>query len=239
MKNEIIPAVLLVSLSLTCLALVLAEVRKTLRKTPYDQPKQRIMFAIILVSVILWVALLAGLSLNGFFAHFDSLPPRPVFAILTPLPFVIFFAFSRPGTLMIRQVSPEKLVMMQGFRIVVEILILVAFLRGLFPKQMTFEGENLDIITGVLALPVGYYCFVRKSWPPSVAIAYNFIGLLLLLNILIIAVLSMPGPWRFFMNEPANSIVAHFPFIYLPGLLVPLAYSMHIFSLRQLLGGRK
>jgi hypothetical protein len=59
--------------------------------------------------------------------------------------------------------------------------------------------------------------------------------LLLLLNILVIAVLSMPSPFRYFLNEPSNVIVAQFPYILLPGVLVPLAYSLHIFSLRQLL----
>jgi hypothetical protein len=37
------------------------------------------------------------------------------------------------------------------------------------------------------------------------------------------------------MNEPANTIVAQFPFIYLPGVLVVLAFVFHVFSLRQLL----
>jgi hypothetical protein len=59
--------------------------------------------------------------------------------------------------------------------------------------------------------------------------------MLLLLNILVIAVLSMPTPFRYFQNEPANTLVAKFPFVLLPGILVPIAYTMHIFSLRQLL----
>jgi hypothetical protein len=36
------------------------------------------------------------------------------------------------------------------------------------------------------------------------------------------------------MNEPANTLVAKFPFILLPGVLVPLAYGLHILSLRQI-----
>jgi len=66
------------------------------------------------------------------------------------------------------------------------------------------------------------------------AIAFNIVGILLLLNILVIAVLSMPTSIRFFMNEPSNTLVGQFPFILLPGVLVPIAYTMHIFSLRQL-----
>jgi hypothetical protein len=51
---------------------------------------------------------------------------------------------------------------------------------------------------------------------------------------MIIAILSMPTSFRYFMNEPANTIVAQFPFIYLPGVLVVLAFAFHVFSLRQL-----
>jgi hypothetical protein len=40
------------------------------------------------------------------------------------------------------------------------------------------------------------------------------------------------------MNEPANTLVGQFPFILLPGILVPIAYGLHIFSLRQLLKQR-
>jgi hypothetical protein len=49
----------------------------------------------------------------------------------------------------------------------------------------------------------------------------------------------MPTPIRYFMNEPANTLVARFPYILLPGVLVPIAYTIHIFSLRQLLAREK
>jgi hypothetical protein len=76
---------------------------------------------------------------------------------------------------------------------------------------------------------------VKKHGSKKLAIAFNFLGVLLLLNILVIAVLSMPSPFRYFMNEPANTLVAQFPYILLPGVLVPIAYGLHILSLRQLL----
>ena len=54
-----------------------------------------------------------------------------------------------------------------------------------------------------------------------------------------IAVLSMPTSIRYFMNEPSNTLVGQFPFILLPGILVPIAYTMHIFSLRGLQAKRE
>jgi pimeloyl-ACP methyl ester carboxylesterase len=43
----------------------------------------------------------------------------------------------------------------------------------------------------------------------------------------------MPSPLRVFHNQPDSSLLTRFPFIFVPGLLVPLAYTLHIFSLRQ------
>ena len=100
---------------------------------------------------------------------------------------------------------------------------------------MTFEGGNFDVFSGILALPVGYALLKKKTNATKLAIAFNIIGFLLLLNILVIAVLSMPTSFRYFMNEPSNTLVAQFPLILLPGLLVPMAYSFHIFSLRRLM----
>jgi hypothetical protein len=147
----------------------------------------------------------------------------------------LIIAFSKTGIQLLKLVPPQWLVFMQSFRIVVELLLLFAFMAGKLPVQMTFEGRNFDVLTGLLALPVGYLLAKRKSYAFKLAIVFNIIGMLLLLNILVIAVLSMPTSVRYFMNEPSNTLVAQFPFILLPGVLVPIAYTMHIFSLRKLL----
>jgi hypothetical protein len=186
-----------------------------------------------LIIVFCWVALLTVLSLSGYFADFSHLPPRVGLAVLIPLPIVLFVAFSRTGTEWLRRVAPQRLVYWQSFRILVEIGLWVNYMRGLIPVQMSFEGRNFDVLSGLLAIPVGYYCFVRKSWPRWIVVVYNIVGLALLLNIIIISMLSMPTPLRYFHNEPANTLLGHFPYIFLPGLLVPLAYSLHILSLRQ------
>jgi hypothetical protein len=167
--------------------------------------------------------------------HFEALPPRLGLAIMAPLPVILIVAFSKTGTALLKLAPPQWTIFMQSFRVLVELLILFAFLAGKMPVQMSLEGRNFDVLTGVLAFPVGYFCFVKKSWPRGVAILFNILGIVLLLNVLVVAVLSMPGPLRHFMNEPANTLVAGFPYIVLPGILVPIAYSMHIFSLRQLL----
>jgi hypothetical protein len=181
-----------------------------------------------------WLLLLSILSIRGFFTNFSQLPPRLSFAVLVPLPVVLLFTRSRAGKQLLHHIQPQWLIYLQSFRILVEIALWLLVRNGALPVQMSFEGRNFDIIAGLLAIPVGYYCFVKKSWPPVVALLYNFAGLVLLINIVTISVLSMPTPLRVFHNQPDSSLLTTFPFIYLPGLLVPLAYTLHIFSLRQL-----
>ena len=235
MKNNFsTPGFLWPLLTLLCLVIILTGLRTVLRNTKWGKSMQNKIFFGTVFILTTWIALLTILSYNGFFTDFSKLPPRPAFAMLIPLPIIFLIALSKRGTQLLQIVPSHWLVFMQSFRVIVELLLLFAFMAGKLPVQMTFEGRNFDVITGVLALPVGYLLARKRSSAPKLAIAFNIVGILLLLNILVIAVLSMPTSIRFFMNEPSNTLVGQFPFILLPGVLVPIAYTMHIFSLRQL-----
>lgn len=183
--------------------------------------------------LIAWLILLGILSIRGFFADFSRLPPRLALALLPPLPALMLFLRSRAGKQLLQHIQPHWLIYLQSFRILVEIAIWVLVRNGSLPVQMSFEGRNFDILSGLLAFPVGYYCFVKRSWPPVIALLYNITGLVLLVNIVGISALSMPNALRVFHNQPDSSLLTRFPFIYLPGLLVPLAYTLHILSIRQ------
>lgn len=193
----------------------------------------RSVFRTTVVLLIVWIILLGILSTRGFFSDFSRLPPRLTFALLIPLPVVLLFIRSKAGKQLLLHIQPQWLIYLQSFRILVEIAIWLLVRNGSLPVQMSFEGSNFDILTGVFAIPVGYYCFVKKSWPPVIALIYNIAGLVLLMNIVAVTALSLPTPLRVFHNQPNSSLVTRFPFIYLPGVLVPLAYTLHIFSFWQ------
>ncbi|HMK02787.1 MAG TPA: hypothetical protein VK489_01295 [Ferruginibacter sp.] len=236
MKHDLsTPGALILVLCVLCIAVILYGLNKTLDKSGYMESKKQWVLIATALCIFAWAGLLSLFAYNGFFTDFSKLPPRVVFALLLPLPFVLFIAFSKTGTKLLRSVPPQWLVFMQSFRILVEVLLWMAFLANKLPVQMTFEGRNFDVLSGILAIPVGYLVLKKIHASKKLAIAYNVIGLLLLINILVVAVLSMPTSFRYFMNEPSNTLVAQFPFILLPGILVPIAYSFHIFSLRQLL----
>jgi len=102
---------------------------------------------------------------------------------------------------------------------------------------MTFEGRNLDILIGLTA-PIAAF-IVYRTRSVAFGLIWNILGFASILNIATIAVLSMPTPIRYFMNDPPNTLLAHFPYIYLPAVLVPAGYIAHILSIRQLLQRRR
>ena len=236
MKNNFSsPGFLWPLLVVFCLSVILYGLQQSLHKTNFERQKKQLIMLGTLLCFALWVTTLTVLSYKGFFANFQQLTPRPVLAMLLPLPIILLISFSSTGTQILKAVPPHWLILMQSFRILVEVLIWFAVLANKFPIQMSFEGRNFDILSGLLAL-VAAYLMVKKNYTSSkIIIGYNVIGISLLFNILIVALLSMPTPIRYFMNEPNAELVAQFPYILLPGVLVPIAYSFHFFSLRQAL----
>jgi hypothetical protein len=71
-----------------------------------------------------------------------------------------------------------------------------------------------------------------------VAVWWNLAGIVILLNVVVHALLSTPSPFRVIVTEPPTTFIGHVPYIWLPAFLVPLAWLLHLLSLRQLRAGR-
>ncbi len=220
--------------TLTFYGLLFVQLKKSLGATDFTPQKQRKIFNNTVIALIGWTIFISAISLSGFLSDFTTFPPRQVIVLLVPLISISWAVSTNTAKEVLRHIPAHVIIYLQSFRIVVEILLWMLFLDSLIPIQMTFEGGNLDILSGISA-PIVAYFFFKKKVSKSLAIAWNIICLGLLLNIVVTAILSMPTPLRVFMNEPANTIVARFPVVWLPGLLVPLAYGLHFISLRQLL----
>lgn len=225
-----------IALSVFCVLYIYRTLNLALPKTTFAPHKQKRIKRQFIGAVIAWTTLISLLAWSQFFANFDSIPPRLFLVLLIPLVTAIALTlFSSTLKEILWHIPPQKLIYIQSFRIIVEVLIWLLFVQEFLPIQMTFEGMNFDVLSGLFAPIVAYYCFTKARWPKWVAIAYNLMGIILVFTIVTIAILSFPTPFRYFMNEPANRIVAQFPFVWLPGILVTIAYSMHFFSLKQLL----
>lgn len=220
-------------LSIVCLAFVLFGVRKTFSRigTPAAVANKRTLT--IALALLGWLVLVSVVSLTGFLSDFSSMPPRLMLFLPIPLIAVIWLTFSSRTRTFIAAIPPSWLLYLQVFRVPVEVFLWMQFLDELTPVQMTFEGRNWDVLTGLTAPIVAYICFGQGRNLRGLAIVWNLLGLALLINIVAIALLSAPVPFRTFLNEPANTLVTVFPVSFLPLVLVPLAFMLHFFSLRQ------
>jgi small-conductance mechanosensitive channel len=149
------------------------------------------------------------------------------------LPLVL--GFSSLGTRLAAQLPLSWLVGFHGFRLALELVMHEAAREGTMPAQMTFTGDNFDIVTGASALVVALL-IARGRATPALVLAWNALGTLLLAVIVVVAIASLP-PFHAYGAEPAhlNTWVAYFPFVWLPAALVSAALFGHVILWRRLL----
>jgi len=184
--------------------------------------------------LIAWLLALGVLAAGGAFLREGRIPAYFAAVGLLSSAAGVAFVCSPAGTALLAQTSPAALVGWQSFRVVVEIVLWALALQHRLSPLLTFEGRNLDILVGLTALPIAWLCFVRRAWPPGVAVVWNVAGIAILANIVAHALLSAPTPFQALRLEPPTLIIATLPYIWLPGFLVPLALSLHVASLRTL-----
>jgi len=100
------------------------------------------------------------------------------------------------------------------------------------PIQMSFAGDNFDVVTGATALLLAVFA-ARYDVPRSVVLAWNALGFVLLLVIVAIAVASLPW-FSLFGPDRVNAWVLRFPYVWLPTVLVPAALLGHVLVFRKL-----
>jgi hypothetical protein len=222
------------ALSLVFYYFFLREIIKGIQLTSWDNPRKKRARILTILIPLVFTIFLTVWSLSGIMSQFERFPFNFMPVLLLPLITILFFTFSRSFLDVLKNIPQQNLIRLQSFRVAVEILLWMLFIDGLLPEQMSFEGRNFDILAGLTA-PIIVWLINTGKISRAGLIVWNIIGLGLLTNIVTIAILSTPSPVRVFMNEPANTIVTIFPISFLPGLLVPLAYGLHCFSLRQLL----
>ena len=189
--------------------------------------------AILLVA--LWLILQTIVSLTGFYTHTDSVPPRFPFLILPPVLLIIFLFVTSAGKRYIDSLDVKSLTLLHTIRVPVEIVLYLLCVHKTIPEIMTFEGRNLDILSGITA-PVIYYAgFVTKRISRNIVLLWNFICLGLLANIVTTAILSAPMPFQQLAFEQPNIAVLYFPFTWLPCCVVPLVLFAHLVTIRKLL----
>ena len=184
--------------------------------------------------ILLYVAVPGFLAGTGLLYRFESMPPPAMLLVAVLTLATIAFALSPLGARLAAGLGVTTLIVMQGFRVPVELILHRLYLEGVIPVQMTYAGLNFDIVSGATAILLGFWLLQGRSVPPWLLLAWNVLGLALLAVIVTIALLSAPVPFRRFTEGPANRLPGMFPYVWLPTLLVQIALSGHLLLFLEL-----
>jgi hypothetical protein len=185
--------------------------------------------------VLIWLAIQAIASLNGFYTRGDTTPPLILLLVLPPVLLIIALFVTARGRKFIDRLDPAMLTLLHSCRIPVEITLYYLFLHKSVPKSMTFEGGNLDILSGLTAPVIYYFGYVKDRLNKTVLLFWNLLCLGLLINIVITALLSAPTPFQKLAFTQPDIAIRYFPFVWLPGGIVPLVLFSNLALIRSLM----
>ncbi len=183
----------------------------------------------ILIFILpLWIFFQAVLALGGFYQETGSVPPRlMIFGVFPALLLIIgYFVFFRSS--FVERLPLSVLTLLHVIRIPVEMVLYWLFIGGQVPEEMTFEGRNFDILSGILAPIVYLAAFRGNNTNRWLLIAFNLLGLVLLANIVGTAIMSFPSPMQTMAFDQPNRAVLYFPYIWLPSIVVPIVFFAHL-----------
>jgi len=188
-----------------------------------------------LIVLMLWLLVQSVIGLSGFYTVTRTTPPRFPLLILPPLLLIVVLFTTQKGRNYIDSFDVKTLTLLHTIRIGVELILLGLFLNKAIPQLMTFEGRNLDILSGITAPFIFYFGFVKKRLSPALIIGWNVLCIALLINIVVCAILSVDTNFQRFAFDQPNRAVLYFPFVLLPSLIVPLVFFAHLIAIRKLL----
>jgi len=144
----------------------------------------------------------------------------------------VLIVVSPIGTGIAKTIPLWMLVGVQAFRLLLELAMHAMAERGIMPPQMTYTGRNFDIVTGTTAILVAAL-LLAGSAGRRLVLAWNILGLALLVNVVVIAILSTPI-FRLFGDDHLNVFVTYTPFVWLPAVMVLAALAGHLLIFRAL-----
>lgn len=186
-----------------------------------------------LLLFVAWLVIQGGIALTGFYTETQTLPPRFLLLVAPPLVFIVLLFTTARGKTFISRLDLKTLTLLHCIRIPVELVLLWLSVHKAVPELMTFEGRNFDIFSGITAPFVYYFGFVKNKLNRRILLAWNIVCLALLLHIVTTAVLAAPTPFQQLAFEQPNTGVFYFPFVFLPGFIVPVVLLSHLVAIRS------
>ena len=141
---------------------------------------------------------------SGVFQEWDRTPPPFAFLVAAIVALACAMSFSRFGARIASTIPVWGLVLVQAFRLPLELAMHGMYARGIMPVQMSYSGLNFDIVTGATAIPVAVLAALGYAGR-GIVITWNILGLALLINVVTVAILGTPR-FRYFGDQSSERL---------------------------------
>ena len=205
---------------------------KAINNTSPNSIKHKV---ILVISLFSWQLFIFGLSTTEWIKSYE-LPPR--FAMAFIIPSFIFtgvFLYLNRNKKWIQSIPEHWIVYFQSFRILVEILFVLAVAKGILNYEVSIEGYNFDMVFAFTAPVIGFLVYKLELLPQKAVILWNFIGLAVLASVIFVFITCIYTPQFYGSDLPLLPLVAFtYPYVLIAGFLMPTAVFLHVLSLIQL-----
>jgi hypothetical protein len=182
----------------------------------------------LIIGIILLGSLHSVIAFTGFYENTNTIPPRLMLIVFPIAVIVISSIFSSKMKKWLDSLKLKPLMYLHAVRIPVELTLFWLFAAKYVPQIITFEGRNFDIIAGITALIVAFIAFRNKKTNKTLLWIWHIMSIALLVNIVINALLSTLTAFQLIAFEQPNVAIYKFPFLLLPGIIVPLVLISNI-----------
>lgn len=182
----------------------------------------------VFIGIAVWLGIVSKIVTSG---ALEAQPmPRLMFFLGACNLAGVLFALSSVGAALAKLPLPA-LIAFQAFRLPLEIILHSWARQGTIPGTMTWTGQNLDIVTGALAIPFAF--IVARTSSLAAAWAFNIVGIASLLNVGRVAAMSSPLPFAWNVQPPLQ-LAFHMPYALIVPVCVAGALGGHIVLARAL-----
>ena len=195
--------------------------------------KKSITPSLVITLLVGWVFFISVQTFNGYFTNLSGFPRLLLMSGITLIAIILLFIWPRTRTILMNM-PITTLHYIHIVRVPIEMVLWWLAVSRAIPMEMTFEGANLDIISGISAPFAAVFMVGARSKSRIGAIIWNLIALALLINIAKMSVSYMPYFYTASRGEIINLGVFYFPYVLLPTFIVPAILFSHLVSLFQL-----
>ncbi len=224
-----------ITLSVLMFMILIYMANHAIQKSVDDKNKSRKKIILVIGGLIGFHLYTFSIAITGMLQNYDFPPRFVIFLIIPAFTFSGFFIYKNKNKKWIQTIPQHWLIFYQSFRILIETIFVFTVAKGILHPNVTIEGYNYDMVFGYTAPIIGILIMRNSTKFKSLAILWNYLGLAVISVIIFLFISTIYFP-ELYGSETylMPTEFGKYPYVLVPGFLMPSAVFIHILSIVQL-----